>query len=177
MPNIQPGRRRRAGFTLTEMLIVLVILGLLAAIVGPRLFSRLDNAKQRTARLQISRIEAALDLYRLDTGELPTQSQGLAALQAAPSGVSDWFGPYFEDDLPVDPWGHAYRYGVNADGDACWVVSLGSDEQPGGTGRAADIFSSAKKQRLAEDGAARSRPVDSAKEEQSVDATSSEQFP
>lgn len=139
----------RAGFTLTEMLIVLVILGLLAAVVGPRLFSRLDNAKVRTARLQIARIEAALDLYRIDTGSLPTGTQGLKALNTAPEGVIDWFGPYMEGELPLDPWGSPYQYGIDAKVGAFWVVSLGSDAAPGGEGIAADIFTSETKRSLA----------------------------
>ncbi len=152
---------RRAGFTLTELLIVLVILGLLAAIVGPRLFSRLDNAKVRTARLQIARIEAALDLYRIDTGSLPTDTQGLKALAEAPTGVEDWFGPYLEGDLPRDPWGGQYRYGVNASSEAFWVLSLGSDAAPGGQGLAADVFANEAKRRSAAEASGLAEPKES----------------
>src|SRR5690242_18290682 len=99
------------AFTLTEMLVVLVIIGLIAAIVGPRLFTRLDDAKRRTAHLQMTNLTTAVDMFRLDSGRLPTQAEGLDVLVHAPASGGDWFGPYLaRDRLPLDPWGNAYLY-------------------------------------------------------------------
>lgn len=127
------------GYTLTEMLVVLVIVGLLAAIVGPRLFSRLDDAKRRTARLQMTSIQTSIDLFRLDVGRLPTAEEGLAVLVEAPADDAvAWLGPYLaRGAIPQDPWGRDYLY--QRDGEGFRVVSLGSDGAEGGSGAAADI--------------------------------------
>lgn len=131
------------AFTLTEMLVVLVIIGLIAAIVGPRLFSRLDDAKQRTARLQISNLKASVDLFRIDMGRLPTEEEGLDILINAPSENSaDWLGPYLaRDQIPHDPWGRAYVYSIDARTGGYAITSFGSDGQRGGAGSARDIVS------------------------------------
>lgn len=132
--------RTAPAYTLTEMLVVLVIIGLLAAVVGPRLFSRLDDAKGRTARLQMTSLQTSVDLYRLDVGRLPTAEQGLGVLIAAPSGEANWLGPYLaRDALPIDPWGNAYAYEVDPSGARYRIVSYGSDGRPGGAGVSADL--------------------------------------
>jgi len=134
-------RARLAGaYTLTEMLVVLVIIGLLAAIVGPRLFNRLDDAKARTARLQMTSLQTSIDLFRLDVGRLPTAEEGLNALVQAPAGEAGWLGPYLaRDGVPNDPWGRAYVYETDAAGTLYRIVSYGADGRPGGAGAGADI--------------------------------------
>jgi general secretion pathway protein G len=145
------GRRRRGGglapaYTLTEMLVVLVIIGLLSAIVGPRLFSRLDDAKRRTARLQLVSLQTSVDLFRLDLGRLPTAEEGLTVLVQPPAGEeATWLGPYLaRDAIPLDPWGQAYAYQAPPEGSGAYqIVSLGADRAEGGSGAAADIVVSA----------------------------------
>ena len=117
---------RVRAYTLTEMLVVLVIIGLLAAIVGPRLFSRLDDAKARTARLQMTSLQTAVDLFRLDVGRLPSAEEGLQALVQAPAAEANWLGPYLaRDAVPADPWGNPYIY--EAEQNAFRIVSYGAD--------------------------------------------------
>jgi general secretion pathway protein G len=138
------GRRGavRDAFTLTEMLVVLVIIGLIAAIVGPRLFSRLDNAKQRTAQLQATALASAVDLFRIDSGRLPTAEEGLDVLVHAPADGAEWLGPYLaKDALPLDPWGRAFVFQAGADGERFEVLSYGSDGRAGGERSARDISS------------------------------------
>lgn len=138
-----PEQRTRLApaYTLTEMLVVLVIIGLLVAVVGPRLFSRLDDAKRRTAHLQMTSLQTSLDLYRLDMGGLPTAEQGLDALIRAPEGDgSAWLGPYLaRGQIPLDPWGHAYAYEVDAERAHDRITCYGADGRPGGAGTAADF--------------------------------------
>jgi general secretion pathway protein G len=137
MKRIQP---RQSAYTLTEMLVVLVIIGLLAAVVGPRLFNRLDDAKQRTARLQLTAFETSIDLFRLDVGRLPLAEEGLDVLVRAPQDAPGWLGPYLaRDAVPLDPWGRAYVYGLDASGGRYRLASLGSDGREGGAGSAADL--------------------------------------
>lgn len=132
-----------AGFTLLEVLIVLVILGLIAAVVaGPQLFKYLGTAKAEAAKIQIERIGAALDLYRLDIGRYPTQAEGLAALVSAPPGVRGWNGPYLRRAEGLDdPWGRPFHYrfpGRHGDYD---LYSLGADNAEGGDGENRDVTS------------------------------------
>ncbi len=130
-----------AGFTLLELLVVLVIIGLLAGIVAPQYFGQLGKSNAKVARAQIASFSQALDQYRLDMGQYPTTEQGLPSLRQAPREASRWQGPYLKSDVPTDPWGRAYLYsqpGQHGDFD---LVSLGSDGQPGGTGEAADVTS------------------------------------
>jgi general secretion pathway protein G len=122
------------------MLVVLVIVGLLAAVVGPRLFGRLDDAKVRTARLQMTSLQASVDLYRLDIGRLPTSEEGLRVLVERPADEPNWLGPYLaREALPLDPWGREYVLDADAERGQFRIVSYGSDGQPGGAGNAADI--------------------------------------
>ena len=132
----------RAGVTLIEMLVVVTIIALFAAIVGPRLLHRGDQARVVAAKQQISDIQLALSQYKLDTGTFPTQEQGLGALRVQPSGLEQWHGPYLVKDLGNDPWGHAYVYKYPGDhGDEPDVMSYGADGQPGGDGLSADVVS------------------------------------
>lgn len=138
---IRGWRRHAAGFTLLELLVVMVIIGLLAGIVAPQYFAQIGKSNTKVARAQIESFGQALDQYRLDVGQYPTSEQGLGALRAAPQQVARWQGPYLKRDVPDDPWGHPYVYkrpGQHGDYD---LVSLGADGQPGGEGEAADVVS------------------------------------
>jgi len=131
--------RRRAGFTLLEMLVVVVIIGLLASYVGPRYFSQIGRSEVQAARAQMRALAQGVEQFRLDTGRFPTSAEGLAALQTVPPGVVGWRGPYLRQAVPPDPWGQPYRYRAPADGHDFEIVSLGKDGQPGGTQDAADL--------------------------------------
>jgi general secretion pathway protein G len=131
------------GFTLIEMLVVLVLIGLLASLVGPRLFSRVDTAKVQTAQAQIKLLKGALETMRLDLGEYPATPDGLAWLGAAPTDAAAalrWKGPYLDGGVPLDPWGQAYQYAPPMEsGQPFRLISLGADGKPGGTGNNADV--------------------------------------
>jgi general secretion pathway protein G len=131
------------GFTLLELLVVIVIIGLLAGIVVPRYFDTVAKSKTKVARAQLDQLEKALEQYRLDVGALPSADQGLDALITAPAGVPNWQGPYLKRAVPLDPWGHAYIYKLPPAAKDPDIVSYGSDGQPGGPGEAADISLSA----------------------------------
>lgn len=134
-----PRLRSSHGFTLLELLVVMVIIGLLASYVGPRYFRQVGKSEVKTAMAQIDALGKALDQYRLDTGRFPTTEQGLAALVTQPANEPRWDGPYLKKGVPPDPWGHPYIYkepGSHSDYD---LLSYGNDGQPGGTGEAADI--------------------------------------
>jgi general secretion pathway protein G len=134
--------RKRAGVTLIEMLVVVVIIAVFAAVVGPRLLNQGDKARVVAARQQLENFQLALGQYHLDTGLYPGTDQGLAALRTQPSGVEQWHGPYLQKDVTVDPWGHAYAYKYPGDhGDEPDIVSYGADGQAGGDGLNADIQS------------------------------------
>jgi len=131
----------RRGFTLLELLVVMVIIGLLAAYVGPRYFAQIGKSEVKTAKAQIVGLEKALQQYRIDVGRYPTTEEGLAALMKRPANVAKWDGPYLDKGLPADPWGNPYAYvcpGEHGDYD---IVSYGRDGRPGGEGLDADITS------------------------------------
>jgi general secretion pathway protein G len=133
---------RGSGFTLLELLVVIVIIGLLAAYVGPKYFSQLGKSEVTIAKAQIEAFEKSLDTYRLDVGRYPTTEEGLAALMAAPdAATAKWNGPYLKKGIPQDPWGHPYQYRAPGSQGEYEITSLGKDGQPGGTGDNADISS------------------------------------
>lgn len=134
-------RRRQKGFSLVELLIVMVIIGLLASLVGPTLFKKVGGAKQKTARAQIEMLGTALDSYRLDTGRYPTTQQSLDALRNKPEGEDSWDGPYLRKDVPLDPWGHAYVYKCPGDHAEYDLSALGLDGQQGGDDENQDVNS------------------------------------
>lgn len=135
--------RKSKGFTLLEMLVVLVILGLLMGLVGPRLFGKVDSSKVKTAQTQIKMIRGALETYRLDIGSFPDDKIALKYLYVKPtdSGLaSRWQGPYLDDEVPLDPWGNAYLFSTNGrEGQPFALYSLGADGQVGGEGINEDI--------------------------------------
>jgi general secretion pathway protein G len=131
-----------SGFTLVELLVVLVILVLLAGLVAPRVIGYLGSSRTKTAKVQVQSLSTALELYKVDTGRYPTSSEGLKALTAAPPGVPSWNGPYLtKTEVPSDPWGRPYNYRSPGEHGPFDIVSLGADSQPGGTGENEDIVS------------------------------------
>lgn len=129
----------QGGFTLLELLVVMVIIGLLVGYVAPRYFSQIGKSEIKTAQAQIDALEKALDQYRLDVGRYPATEQGLSALNTQPAGETRWHGPYLKKAVPRDPWGQVYQYrfpGEHGDFD---LYSLGPDGKPGGEGESADI--------------------------------------
>lgn len=134
---------RARGFTLIEMLVVLVIVGLLAGLIGPRLFGKVDSSRVQTAETQIKMVKGALDTFRLDVGRYPTEAEGLAVLARQPEDErarNRWRGPYLDGDIPLDPWGSPYQYGIpGANDQPVALYSLGADGKLGGEGNDADI--------------------------------------
>lgn len=127
------------GFTLLELLVVMVIIGLLAGYVGPKYFDQIGKSETKTARAQIDALGKALDQYRIDTGHYPTSEQGLLSLVKPPANESKWAGPYLKKNVPDDPWGNPYGYkspGEHAEYD---LYSFGKDAQAGGEKEAEDI--------------------------------------
>lgn len=133
-------RKGQRGFSLIELMIVMIILGLIASLVGPRLFGKLGKAKQKTAKTQIEMLMATLDAYRLDVGSYPTEQEGLAALMKNP-GIDTWDGPYLKKEVPVDPWGESYAYRNPGEHGEVDVFSYGADKKSGGEKEDADIGS------------------------------------
>ncbi|AEY00183.1 general secretion pathway protein G [Oceanimonas sp. GK1] len=137
-----PHQPKGSGFTLLELLVVLVILGLLASLAGPQVLRQLGGSKTKTAALQIKELGTALDLYRLEVGRHPTTGEGLEALISAPAGARGWNGPYLnKKSVPQDPWGYDYQYRSPGQHGEFDLFSLGADNQEGGSGEAQDVVS------------------------------------
>lgn len=141
-----PRKRRRDtnedGFTLVEMLVVITIIGMIMALVGPRVLNYLGESRTKAAKIQIQSLSSALDLFYLDAGRFPSSSEGLVALVRPVSGVSSWNGPYIRGGtVPNDPWGNTYVYKQPGDQAPYEIRSLGSDGQEGGSGTASDLTS------------------------------------
>jgi general secretion pathway protein G len=132
-------KRKENGFSLIELLIVMVILGLLAALVAPKMFGKTEEAKQKAAQAQISFFESGLDTYRLDVGKFPTTEEGLRALRLKPDGADKWEGPYLPKQIPPDPWGNPYVYQYPGEHGYYDIISYGADGLPGGEGENTDI--------------------------------------
>lgn len=136
-------RASRAGFTLLEMLVVLVIIGLIASLVGPRLFSRVDSSKVQVADTQARMLRGSVETFQLEVGRLPTVEEGLAVLYKPPvdeRAKARWRGPYLDEAVPDDPWGNPYVYAMpGKDGMPFALYSLGADGKPGGEGNDADV--------------------------------------
>jgi general secretion pathway protein G len=135
--------RAACGFTLLEILVVLVIIGLIASLVGPRLFTQLEGSQVRIAETQTKMLRGAVETFRLDMGRLPTAEEGLGVLFAPPSdprAAERWRGPYLDESVPLDPWDTPYQYAIpGAEGRAFALYSLGADKARGGEGNDADI--------------------------------------
>ena len=138
-----PAVPRQAGFTLLEMIVVLVIIGLIMGLVGPRLFGQADKAKVQTAETQIKMLRGALQTMRLDISRWPSEAEGLSLLTTRPGDAEaarGWAGPYLDEAVPQDPWGQPYQYSPQSSGDNPFsLYSLGADGKPGGEGQDADI--------------------------------------
>ena len=133
--------QNRSGFTLIEVLIVMIIIGLLAALVGPKMFGKVGKSRQKAAKSQISLFETALDTYRLDVGKYPTTEEGLNALRVKPVDSEKWDGPYLPKNIPLDPWSHPYEYKSPGEHGDCDIISFGADGNPGGEKEDQDIES------------------------------------
>lgn len=135
----QPVNRTR-GFTLLELLVVIVIIGLLSAFVAPKYFGQIGRSKMQIAKAQIESLDKALDQFRIDTGHYPSADAGLVALTVAPANEPMWHGSYLKKGVPLDPWGSPYSYKMPGSNDHEYeIVSLGADGKQGGTGEDADI--------------------------------------
>jgi general secretion pathway protein G len=141
-PASQAKSRHRGdeGFTLLELLVVLAIMGLLAAIVAPQVLKYLGSSRSQTAKVQVQNISSALELYKLDVGRYPSQTEGLQALVTAPSDAASWNGPYLKNVAALqDPWGQPYHLRSPGQHGEVDVYSLGSDKAEGGSGEARDV--------------------------------------
>jgi general secretion pathway protein G len=134
-------KQRERGFTLIEIMIVVIIIGLLAALVGPKLFGHVSVAKLKAAKTQIELFGSALDSFRLDVGRYPTTEEALNALRERPSGAERWQGPYLPKEIPMDPWGRRYFYKAPGDHGDYDLLSYGLDGVEGGEGENQDIVS------------------------------------
>ncbi len=131
-----------AGFTLIEMMVVIIIIGLLAALVAPRMFGKLGKAKTSAAYAQIELFGTALDSFRLDVGRYPTTAEGLEALINPVTGLEEWNGPYLKKrEIPLDPWGNPYHYESPGNYGDYDLYSYGADNAEGGEGESSDVVS------------------------------------
>jgi len=131
--------KKTLGFTLLELLVVIVIVGLLAGYVAPKYFSQVGKSEVQVARAQVESLEKALDQFRLDMRRYPTAEEGLQALVDKPSNAAGWSGPYLKKAVPMDPWGHSYVYRTPGAKGEFDLFSYGRDGKPGGSGEDADI--------------------------------------
>lgn len=136
---IKSGKQKQRGFTLVELLIVLLIVGLLAGLVGPSLYKKINPAKQSAAAAQIKNFTTALDGFFVDVGRHPTMREGLDALFYQPDGLDKWNGPYVKKEIPDDPWGNPYEYHRPGSHGPYDIISLGADGQEGGEDENHDI--------------------------------------
>jgi general secretion pathway protein G len=133
-------RRGEGGFTLVELLVVLVILVLLASIIGPRVIGYLSSSRAKTAHIQIESLVTAMELFHIDVGRYPSSTEGLAALVKPPGNVPGWNGPYLsKGNVPQDPWGHPYIYQAGQNSNSFEIKSLGADGKEGGSDENADV--------------------------------------
>ena len=133
--------KNQAGFTLVELIVVVIIIGLLAGLVVPQFIKQEEKATAKAAKAQIELFGTALDTFRLDVGRYPNSQEGMAALMQKPAGVDRWDGPYLRKDLPPDPWGKPYVYKSPGDHGVYDIISYGADGVPGGDGNNRDITS------------------------------------
>lgn len=139
-PHHRQERTSQRGFTLLELLVVILIIGLLTGIVAPRFLNQISKSEVTTAKAQIDAFEKALQAFRIDMGRYPTAGEGLQGLMTAPPNEPRWRGPYLKDAIPLDPWGSPYRYAYpSTRGKDFDVTSYGRDRAPGGNGDDADI--------------------------------------
>jgi general secretion pathway protein G len=131
--------RGQGGFTLLELLVVMVIIGLLVGYVGPKYFSQIGKSEVKAARAQMDALGKALDQFRLDVGHYPSTEQGLASLVERPTNETKWAGPYLTKAVPRDPWGNAYVFVMPGEHGEYDLLSYGKDGKPGGDGEAAEI--------------------------------------
>jgi len=141
-PDRIPRRSHEAGFTLVELLVVMVIMVLLASLVAPRVMGYLGSSRTKTAKVQIESLSTSLELFKLDTGRYPNEREGLEALVSEPSDARNWNGPYLKKDrVPADPWGNPYHYRLPGRRGAFDIYSLGADNREGGDGEDQDVGS------------------------------------
>ena len=137
---LKPAPDRARGFTLLELLVVILIIGLLTGIVAPRFLGQISRSESTAARAQLDAFDKALQAYRIDTGRFPSTGQGLRALVTQPADEPRWHGPYMQGDIPLDPWGSVYQYrNPGTSGRDYDLISYGRDRAPGGSGDDADI--------------------------------------
>ena len=141
MPSCSFRRSAARGFTLLELLVVMVIIGLLAGYVGPKFFGQIGKSEVKAAKAQIDALQKSLDQYRLDVGRYPSTEQGLAVLVAKPADEPKWQGPYLSKAVPKDPWGNDYQYRAPGEHGEYDLLSFGKDGRPGGEGEDADLTS------------------------------------
>ena len=134
--------RAEDGYTLTEMLVVIAIIALIAAVLTPQLMGQLSRARAKSAQLQLDTVASAVELFRSDVGRYPTSAEGLSVLLTDPGSVQGWTGPYIKDPKALnDPWNRPILYKVDADGNSFYVQTLGADGKPGGGGADRDLVS------------------------------------